>query len=91
MTVADVCLSEFKVKASQMLAAMKATKGVIVVTQTGSARAVVQDCESHQRLRESSLMLKLVVQGEADISARRTTPQGKVFADIKAGLAASDE
>ena len=91
MATPVVSLSEFKAKASQMLAEMKVAEGTIVVTQNGSASAVVQDYESYQRLREALLMLKLVGQGEADISAQRTVPQGKVFADIKAGLTALDE
>lgn len=33
------------------------------------------------------LALKPIVLGEADVSAGRTVPQGRVFADIKAGLA----
>ena len=36
-------------------------------------------------------MLKLMVQGEADIQAGRTTPQERVFAEIKAGLTTSTE
>lgn len=91
MAMQVVSLSEFKAKASQMLAEMKVAEGAIVVTQNGAASAVVQDYQSHRRLHEALLMLKLVVQGEADISAGRTTPQRDVFADIKAGLTASDD
>ena len=36
-------------------------------------------------------MLKLMVQGEADISAGRATRQQTVFRDIKGRLTASDE
>ena len=85
-----VSLSEFKAKAAQLLAEMKAGDQTIVVTQNGAATAVVQDYESHQRVQEALLMLKLVVQGEADISAGRMVSQRQVFADIKAGLTASD-
>jgi predicted transcriptional regulator len=31
-------------------------------------------------------MLKLLVQGEADVSAGRHVPQGKVFADLRKRL-----
>ena len=85
-----VSLSEFKAKAAQLLAEMKAGDQTIVVTQNGTATAVVQDYESHQRVQEALLMLKLVVQGEADVSAGRMVSQRKVFADIKARLTASD-
>ena len=85
-----VSLSEFKARAAQLLAQMKTGDQTIIVTQNGTATAVVQDYEAHQRVQEALLMLKLVVQGEADISAGRMVAQGRVFADIKAGLTASD-
>ena len=85
-----VSLSEFKAKAAQLLAEMKAGDQPIVVTQNGTATAVVQDYESHQRVQEALLMLKLVVQGEDDVSAGRLVPQRQMFADIEAGLTTSD-
>lgn len=89
MTTSIVSLSEFKAKAAQMLAEMKSTEHAIVLTQRGAASAVVQDFESHQRLQDALTMLKLMVQGEADISAGRTTPQDRVFADLKARVTAA--
>lgn len=80
-------MSEFKAKASRLLAELDAGDGAIVITQRGSASAVVQGYESHQRERAALLALKLNGQGEADVSAGRTVPQCRVFADIKAGLA----
>ena len=90
MPTSIVSLSEFKAKAAQMLAEMKSSERVVVLTQRGAASAVVQDYESHQRLQDALLMLKLMVQGEIDISAGRTTPQDEVFRDIKGQLTASD-
>ncbi len=90
MPTSIVSLSEFKARAAQMLAEMKSSEQVVVLTQRGAASAVVQDYESHQRLQDALLMLKLMVQGEIDISAGRTTPQDEVFRDIKGQLTASD-
>lgn len=90
MTMSIVSLSEFKAKAAQMLADMKSSEQVVVLTQRGAASAVVQDFESHQRLQDALLMLKLMVQGEMDISAGRTTPQDAVFRDIEGRLTDSD-
>ena len=90
MSTPVVSLSEFKAKAAKMLAEMKAGNQTIVVTQNGSATAIIQDYEAHQRVQEALLMLKLVVQGEADISASRMVPQRQAFDDIKAGLTAAD-
>ena len=90
MALSIVSLSEFKAKAAQMLADMKASEQVVVLTQRGAASAVVQDYESHQRLQDALLMLKLMVQGEIDISAGRTSPQDAVFRAIREQLPASD-
>ena len=87
MTETVVSLSEFKARASQMLPELNAGDGSIVVTQNGLASAVVRGYESHQRERAALLALKLIVQSEADVSAGRTVPQCRVFADIEAGLA----
>ena len=81
-----ISLTEFKAKAAQVLADIKASEHTVVLTQNGRATAVVQDFESHQRLQDALLMLKLVLQAEADIAAGNTTPQAEVFADIRARL-----
>ncbi len=81
-----ISLTEFKAKAAQVLAEMRTREHTVVLTQNGRATAVVQDFESHQRLQDALLMLKLVLQAEADVSAGNTTPQDEVFADIKARL-----
>ncbi len=86
MPTAVVSLTEFKARAAQMLADVKATEQEIVLTQRGAASAVVQDYDAHRRQQSALLMLKLMVQGEADVQAGRTTPQEEVFAGIKAGL-----
>lgn len=90
MAMSVVSLSEFKANAPQMLAELKAGDGAIIVTQDGSPCAVVEDYESHQRQRATLLTPKRIVQGEADVSAGRTVPQHRVFADIRAVLAAGD-
>ncbi len=84
-----VSLSQFKARAAQMLAEMKAAEKQIVLTQRGAASAVVQDFDAHERQRNALLMLKLMVQGEADIQAGRTASQVHVFADIRERLTTS--
>ena len=91
MPTAIVSLSEFKAKAAQMLAEMKSAEHEIVLTQRGAASAVVQDFEAHQRHRNALLMLKLMVQGEADVTAGKTTSQDRVFEDLRARLTAATD
>lgn len=80
-------LSEFKANAAGILEDLKSAKQVVVLTQRGAASAVIQDFDSYQRLQEALSMLKLMVQGEVDISSGRTTSQNEVFSAIKRQLA----
>ena len=73
-----------------MLAEIRASEDHLVLTQNGSATAVVQDYESYQRTQDSLVMLKLMVQGEADVQAKRTTPQKRAFASLRARLERGD-
>jgi prevent-host-death family protein len=90
MATSIVSLSAFKAKAAQMLDALRASEDHLILTQNGSATAVVQDYESYQRVQESLAMLKLMVQGEADIQESRTTTQKRVFARLRDGLERGD-
>lgn len=69
---------------------MKTAEHTIIVTQNGAASAVVQDYESYQRTSAAGLLLKLVVQGEADVASGRTVSQDDVFADLRAHLTADE-
>ena len=88
MPTVVVGLSEFKAGAARMLADMKATQHEIVLRQRGAAIAVVQDFDAHQRQQDALLMLKLMMQAEADIQEGRTIAQDRVFAESKARLTA---
>ena len=85
-----VSLSEFKARASQFLERIHASGEEIVLTQNGSATAVVQDYETYQSLKDALALMKLMVQGESDVKADRLVPQSRVFADVKERLARED-
>ena len=89
MTDSIISLSEFKSDASRLLARMREEPGVLVLTQNGRASAVVQDYAQYQLQQEGLLMLKLLVQGEADIAQGRLIPQEEVFAALRTSLKAS--
>ena len=85
-----ISLSEFKAKAARLLSNMKAEEHTIILTQNGAANAVVQDYQSYQRTSAALLLLKLMVQGEADVAKGRETSQDRVFADLRAHLTEND-
>lgn len=86
MSKTILSLSEFKTNASQLLVQLRDTSQPLVLTQNGRAKAVVHDYEAYQRQQQSLLMLKLMVQGEADAQRDRVKPQNEVFATLPARL-----
>jgi prevent-host-death family protein len=80
-----ISLTDFKTSASRLL---QETRGGmnIILTQNGSASAVVQDYATYRAQQDAFLMLKLMVQGEADVSKNALTPQGEVFNSMRASL-----
>ena len=85
-----ISLSEFKARAAQLLDQINASGQEIVLTQNGSATAVVQDYASYHELKEALAMMKLMVQGEADIRAGRLAPQAQMFTRIKERVAGGE-
>lgn len=80
-----ISLTDFKTSASRLLQETRGGKNIIL-TQNGSASAVVQDYATYRAQQEAFLMLKLMVQGEADIQKNRLTAQNRVFDSMRASL-----
>ncbi|MHB1100770.1 MAG: type II toxin-antitoxin system Phd/YefM family antitoxin [Burkholderiales bacterium] len=80
-----ISLTDFKTSASRLLQETRGGENIIL-TQNGSASAVVQDYETYRKQQDAFLMLKLLVQGEADAQKNRLTPQSKVFDGLRASL-----
>lgn len=80
-----ISLTDFKTSASRLL---QETRGGtnIILTQNGSASAVVQDYATYRSQQDAFLMLKLMVQGEADVQMNRLTAHSKVFDSLRASL-----
>ncbi len=83
MTTPVISLSDFKARASQLLDEINASQRPLVITQNGAAAAVVQGYESYQRMQDSVALLRLMVQGEADIKKGRLTPQREIFSSLR--------
>ena len=88
MTEDILSLSQFKADASRLLDQVRDAPATLMLTHNGRARAVVQDYEHYQARERAMLMLKLMVQGERDISSGDTLPQAEVFAQLRQRLQA---
>lgn len=75
-----------KSKAADLLNQINETHRPVIITQNGEPRAVLQDPESYENMRNAIGMLKLISQGEADIRKGKSRPQEDVFKDLEAKL-----
>ena len=79
-------ITYLKSHSADMLKQVNETHRPIVITQNGEPKAVLQDTESYENMRNAIGMLKLISQGEDDIRNGNTTSQDEVFSELEALL-----
>jgi prevent-host-death family protein len=75
-----------KSRAADLLNQINETRRPVIITQNGEPRAVMQDPQSYENMRNAIGILKLISQGEADIRDGNAKTQEDVFKDIEAAL-----
>jgi prevent-host-death family protein len=70
-------------RASDLLKQINETHRPVVITQNGELRAVLQDPESYENMRNAIGLLKLISLGEKDIKDGKSKSQEEVFANIE--------
>ena len=75
-----------KSKAADLLNQINMTRRPVIITQNGEPRAVLQDPESYENMRNAIGLLKLISQGENDLRNGRVRLQEDVFKDIEGEL-----
>ncbi len=75
-----------KSKAATLLDQINATRRPVIITQNGEPRAVLQDPESYENMRNAIGLLKLISQGESDIHNGKVKPQEELFDEIEDAL-----
>ena len=79
-------ITYLKSKAADVLKQINETHRPIIITQNGEPRAVLQDPESYENMRNAIGLLKLISQAEDDITMGKTSTQERVFARIEEKL-----
>jgi prevent-host-death family protein len=72
-----------KSRTSELLKQINETHRPVVITQNGEPRAVLQDPESYENMRNTIGLLKLISLGEKDIKDGKSKSQEEVFANIE--------
>jgi prevent-host-death family protein len=75
-----------KTNAAALLRSVEESRRPVIITQSGEPRGVLMDFESYQELRQATLLLRLLAQGEADVRGGRVVPQDRVFRELRARL-----
>jgi len=76
-------ITYLKSKAPDLLKQINETHRPVIITQNGEPRAVLQDPESYENMRNAIGILKLISQGEQDIKDGKAKPQEEVFTGIE--------
>ncbi len=76
-------ITYLKSHSADMLKQVNETHRPIIITQNGEPKAVLQDPESYENMRNAIGMLKLIAQGEEDIRKGNTSSQDEVFSELE--------
>ena len=79
-------ITYLKSRTADLLKQINQTHRPVVITQNGEPKAVLQDPESYENMRNAIGILKLISQGEKNIREGKSKSQEKVFADIESIL-----
>lgn len=79
-------ITYLKSKAAVLLNQINETHRPVIITQNGEPRAVLQDPESYENMRNAIGLLKLLSQGEDDVRNGMVKSQEDVFSGIEASL-----
>ena len=79
-------ISYLKSRAADILKQINATHRPVIITQNGEPKAVLQDPESYEKMRNAIGILKLLSQGEDDLKNGNIRSQEAVFANIESKI-----
>ena len=75
-------ITYLKARAADLLNHINETHRPVIITQNGEARAVLQDPESYEEMRNTISLLKIVAMGEEEIRKGKWRNQEEVFSDL---------
>lgn len=76
-------VTQLKSRTADLLKQVNETQRPIIITQNGEPKAVLQDPESFENMRNAIGLMKLISQGEQDIHQGQGMAQADVFARLE--------
>jgi len=77
-------ITYLKSRASDVLKQINETHRPMIITQNGEAKAVIQDPQSYENMRNTISMLKLLSFAEEDIRKDALLDEKEVFTEVEA-------
>ena len=72
-----------KSRAADLLEQINNTHRPVIITQNGEPRAILQDPQSYENMRNTIGLLKLISQGEQNVKRGKAKTQSEVFDNIE--------
>jgi len=76
-------VSYLKAKAADLLKQVNETRRPVIITQNGEPRAVLQDPESYEKMRNAIGLLKILAISEEEIKTGDVIPSDAVFKKVQ--------
>jgi prevent-host-death family protein len=79
-------ISYVKAHAGEIIRDINETHGIVVITQNGEAKAVLQDIVEYERTQESLALLKILALGRKDMDEGKIKPAEDAFTSIRSRI-----
>lgn len=76
-------VSYFKNNMAEVLRRLNESRGTMIITQNGEAKAAVIDIQAYEELQETLAMLELIAQGNRNIAKGRYRLADQVLKDLE--------
>ncbi len=80
-------VDELLTNGAKLVRGVAENRRTILLTDKGTAKAVLMDVTSYDKWRDTVAMLQLIAQSEADLEAGRTVSQVEAFARAERSIA----
>ena len=84
-------ISFFKAHAAEIIKKLSRDEGVMIITQNGEAKAVVQDIHTFERTQESLALLRILAQSQKSLEQGKARPADEVLQDLANNLRGASE
>jgi prevent-host-death family protein len=83
-------ISYFKAHAAEIIKKLSKEQGLMVITQNGEAKAVIQDIQAYERTQESLAMLRMLAHSRKNLEKGKVKPADEALKDLERKLAGND-